>query len=76
MYASKEVLSVSTCKGTDGFELHNLGSYTKVFMIQYMYTCEYMYTKRYKQEILSASTRKGTNIRKFCTTSFYIQECL
>ena len=67
---------MSTCKGTDGFQLHNLGSYTKVFMIQYMYTCEYMYTKRYKQEVLSVSNRKGTNIRKFRTTSFYIQESL
>ena len=25
---------MSTCKGTDGFELHDLGSYTKVFMIE------------------------------------------
>ena len=75
MYVYKKVLSVSARKGTDRCELHNLGSYTRVFLIQCMYTCEYniiqeylryntciLWIYVYKQEVLSVSTRKGTNM--------------
>ena len=75
MYVYKKVLSVSARKGTDRCELHSLDSYTKVFLIQCMYTCEYniiqeylryntciLWIYVYKQEVLSVSTCKGTNM--------------
>ena len=67
LYANREVLSVSSRKGTDRCELHNLGSYTRVSIIWYMYTCEDMHV--YKK-VLSARTRKGTNICKFAQHRF------
>ena len=39
--------------------LHNMGSYTKASVMEYMYTWEHMYVCK---EVLSASTRKGTDI--------------
>ena len=41
---------------------HNMGSHTKVSLIGYMYTCEYMHVYR---EVLSVSARKGTDICEF-----------
>ena len=41
---------------------HNMGSYAKVSVIWYMYTCEYMHV--YK-EVLSMSARKGKDICEF-----------
>ena len=41
---------------------HNMGSHIKVSLIGYMYTCEYMHVYR---EVLSVSTRKGTDICGF-----------
>ena len=60
IHASQEVLSVRTRKCTDRCELHSLGSYTRVFMIQ-LYLRIYVY----KQEVLNLSTCKGTNICEF-----------
>ena len=67
-------IPVNTCIQTKGFwvwalaraqtyvRLHNIGSYTKVFVIQQMCTCEYMHV--YK-EVLSVSPGKGTDICEF-----------
>ena len=42
--------------------LHNIGSYTRVAMILYMYTCEYMYAYKIIQEVPSVSVYKGRSI--------------
>ena len=42
--------------------LHNIGSYTRVAMILYVYTCEYMYVYKIIQEVLSVSVYKGRSI--------------
>ena len=54
IYVYKEVLTVSTRKGTNihiyiYMSSHNVGSYTKLSMIGCMYsnTCEYLYAKRF-----------------------------
>ena len=47
--------------------LHNMGSYTKVSVMEYMYTCEHMYVCK---EVLSASTRRGTDICEFAQHGF------
>ena len=64
MHVYKELQSVGTRKGTNILYVssHNMGSYIKVSVIWYMYTCEYMHV--YK-EALSVSTRKGTDICEF-----------
>ena len=41
---------------------HNMGSHIKVFVIWYMYTSEYMHVYN---EVLTVSTRKGTDICEF-----------
>ena len=48
---------------------HNMGSDTKLYIIQYVHTntCEYMYVYR---GVLSVRTRKGTNIHKFAQHPF------
>ena len=43
--------------------LHNISSYTRVAMILYMYTCEYMYAYKIIQEVLSVSVYEGRSIR-------------
>ena len=60
MRVYKEVLSVSTRKGTDICEFAQHGVIYKSFCN--MCTCEYMYV--YK-EVLSVSTRKVTHICRF-----------
>ena len=63
MHVHEELQSVGTRKGTNIYvSSHNMGSYIKVSVILYMYTCEYMHV--YKQ-VLSVSTRKGTDICDF-----------
>ena len=52
MYVYKENLSVSARKGTGRCELHNLGSYTRVFLIQCMYTCEYNIIQEYVRDTI------------------------
>ena len=50
MHVYKEVLTVSTRKGTNIYvSSHNVGSYTKRYMIRWMYTnaFEYLYAKRF-----------------------------
>ena len=44
-----------------------MGSYTKLSVMEYMYTCEHMYIRK---EVLSASTRKGTDICELAQHGF------
>ena len=51
MHVYKEVLSVSTRKGTNkNVSLHNMGSYRHVWMMWSVYSCEFMclYTRSFK----------------------------
>ena len=113
MYVYNNVLGVSTRKGTNIYvSSHNVGSYTKRYMIRCMYTntFEYLYAKRFSvwaltraqtsvrvqstgwytnvsviwfliyvylwvyvyvyNDVLSASTRKGTDICEFAQHGF------
>ena len=45
----------------------NMGSYIKASVMEYIYTCEHMYVCK---EVLSASTRKGTDICEFAQPGF------
>ena len=57
--------------------LHNISSYTRVAMILYMYTCEYMYAYKTIQEVLSSKCecvqgQEHMRYMKCCIEMLYI----
>ena len=62
LHVNKEVLTVSSRKGTDICELHTMGLYTKASVISKMHTCEYLHVHK---EVLTVSARKGIDICEF-----------